>query len=505
MATTNNTDLIKKLIAPNGKEITINSGLFINNQFIASTSGQKITVVDPTTEADICTVEAASSEDVDTAVKVARAALNHESWRDLPGTERGMLIYKLADLMEKNIETLATLECWNAGKPYGMVVGLELPAAINCLRYYAGWADKIHGHTIPTHSKKFAYTLRQPIGVCAQIIPWNYPILMAAWKLGPALATGNAVVLKAAEETPISILVIAQLVTEAGFPPGVVNIVNGYGKVAGHALTNHMDVDKIAFTGSTATGKIVQKAASANLKNLTLETGGKSALIVFEDANLEQAAKWAQIGIMSNQGQICTANSRLLVHEKVYQEFVEKFATVVKSVKVGNPFENDTFQGPQINRAQYEKILAYAQDAVTQGAALVTGGVPLAGGTGKGFFIEPTIFKDVTSQMRVYREEIFGPFVTISPFQSEEEAVAKANETEFGLAASLFTQNIDKAHRVAAQLQSGMVWINSSTDSDYRVPFGGVKQSGIGRELGEAGLEGYLQTKAVHVNTGTML
>ncbi|KAH8667054.1 aldehyde dehydrogenase [Xylariales sp. PMI_506] len=494
--------LVANLKAPNGRDIALPTGLFINNEFVASAAGKKITAIDPTTELEICSVEAGSPDDVDKAVKAARAALNNESWQAISGTERGALMHKLADLIEKSQEDLATLEAWNAGKPYKTAIGLDIAASVGCLRYYAGWADKLHGTTIPTTSKKFAYTLRQPVGVCAQIIPWNYPILMAAWKLGPALATGNTIVMKPAEQTPLSILYIAALIAEAGFPPGVVNIINGYGADVGSALASHLDVDKVAFTGSTATGKLIQKAASANLKNVTLETGGKSALIVFDDADIEQAAKWAHSGIMDNQGQICTANSRLLVQEGVYNQFIEKFVEVVKSYKIGNPFDDDTFQGPQITKVQFDKILSYVKSAESEGAVLATGGVPHGD---KGYFIEPTVFKDVTSSMKIYREEIFGPFVTISPFSTEAEALAKANETEYGLAASVFTQDVTLAHRVASKLEAGMVWINSSVDSDFRVPFGGVKQSGIGRELGEAGLEGYLQTKAVHLNLGNRL
>ncbi|KAJ9137548.1 Aldehyde dehydrogenase (NAD+) [Pleurostoma richardsiae] len=493
---------ILELIAPDGKKLTLSTGLFINNEFVRSDSGSKITAIDPATEAEICSVEAGSLDDVDRAVQAARAALNHPSWRDLSGTERSTLMNRLADLLEQHKETLATLETWNSGKPYQVVLDLDLQAAIGCIRYYAGWADKFHGQTIPTHSKKFAYTIRQPIGVCAQIIPWNYPILMAAWKLGPALATGNTIVLKPAEQTPLSILRIGDLIAKAEFPPGVVNIINGHGRDVGQALASHLGVDKVAFTGSTSTGKLIQRAASANLKSLTLETGGKSPLVVFDDANITQAAKWGHMGIMSNQGQICTANSRLLVQEGIYDKFIEAFVEVLKSQKIGDPFASETFQGPQVSRAQYEKILSYVRSAKEEGAKLVAGGKPYDSG-GKGYFIEPTVFKDVTSDMKIYREEIFGPVVAISRFGTEEQALQMANETEYGLAASVFTENIRLAHRMASRLEAGMVWINSSVDADFRVPFGGVKQSGIGSELGEAGLEGYLQTKAVHLNMGT--
>lgn len=396
--------------------------------------------------------------------------------------------------------------CFSAGKPYLTALGEDLADVIETLRYYGGYADKISGSTISTSPAKFAYTLRQPIGVVGQIIPWNFPLSMAAWKLGPALACGNTVVLKAAEQTPLSILYLAKLVKQAGFPPGVVNILNGHGKEAGAAIASHPDIDKIAFTGSTATGRQIMKMAAVNLKNITLETGGKSPLIVFDDADIEQAAKWAHIGIMYNQGQVCTATSRLLVHETVYDEFVSKFKEVVASTnKVGDPFSVDTFQGPQVTKAQYDRVLAYIESGKSEGATLSAGGVPHKNLGGKGFFIEPTIFTDVKDHMKIYREEVFGPFVVICSFKTEEEAITMANDTTYGLGSAVFTQNIERGHRVASEIEAGMVWINSSNDSDYRIPFGGVKQSGIGRELGEAGLEAYSQIKAVHLNMGTRL
>jgi aldehyde dehydrogenase (NAD+) len=393
------------------------------------------------------------------------------------------------------------------GKPYSVALNEDLGEVISTLKYYAGWADKTYGQTINTNPAKFAYTLRQPIGVVGQIIPWNYPLGMAAWKLGPALACGNTVVLKAAEQTPLSILYFANLIKEAGFPPGVVNILNGHGREAGAAIVNHPDIDKIAFTGSTATGRQIMKMAASTLKNVTLETGGKSPLLVFEDADLEQAAKWAHIGIMSNQGQICTATSRILVQESIYDKFVALFKDVVAATsKVGDPFSDETFQGPQVTKAQYERVLSYIESGKSEGATLTAGGEPYKNvGDGKGFFIAPTVFTNVKSNMRIYREEIFGPFVVVASFKTEEEALEKANDTTYGLGAAVFTRDIERGHRVAAEIESGMVWINSSNDSDPRIPFGGVKQSGIGRELGEAGLEAYTQIKAVHVNMGTKL
>jgi len=330
---------------------------------------------------------------------------------------------------------------------------------------------------------------------------------MAAWKLGPALACGNTIVLKAAEQTPLSILYFANLIRLAGFPPGVVNIINGLGRKAGAALASHLDVDKIAFTGSTTTGREIMKMASINLKTITLETGGKSPLLVFADADLDQAVKWAHIGIMSNMGQICTATSRILVQAPIYDAFIDAFKQHVTTTSVvGDPFNDATFQGPQVTRQQYERVLAYIEAGKEEGARLVAGGEPqkdVAGG--KGFFIAPTIFADVKDSMKIFREEVFGPFVVVASFETEDEAVERANDSMYGLGSAVFTKDVMRAHRVARRIEAGMVWVNSSNDSDFRVPFGGVKQSGIGRELGEAGLEAYTNKKAVHVNLGTML
>lgn len=386
-----------------------------------------------------------------------------------------------------------------------MALAEDLPETVNTIRYYSGWCDKIHGQTIPTTADKFAYTLRQPIGVIGQIIPWNYPLAMAAWKLGPALACGNTVVLKAAEQTPLSILVLGKLIKEAGFPPGVVNLINGFGQEAGLALVEHPLVDKIAFTGSTATARNIMASAARSLKNITLETGGKSPLIVFDDADLEQAVKWSHLGTMSNQGQICTATSRILVQDVVATAFISKFKEAVASIsKIGTQWDDSTYQGPQVSKAQYDRILSYVQTGKDEGANLLMGGESRSIDN-KGYFIAPTVFTDVKDSMRIYQEEIFGPFVVISTFKDDEEAISRANHSTYGLGAAIFTENLRKAHRVAGEIEAGMVWVNSSQDCDFRVPFGGVKQSGIGRELGEAGLEAYSQIKAVHVNLGNNL
>ncbi|KAI7471265.1 retinal dehydrogenase 2 [Hortaea werneckii] len=499
-------DLAVELTAPNGKKYTQPTGLFINNEWVASSKGNMITSINPTDESEIASVHAAEPEDVDKAVEAARAAFKGP-WRDMSPSERGDLMFKLSQLVEENKELLATIETWDNGKPYQVALNEDLAEVSGCLKYYAGYADKVHGQVIDTGSAKLAYTIREPVGVCGQIIPWNYPLGMAAWKLGPALACGNRFVLKAAEQTPLSILVFANLVKEAGFPPGVLNILNGHGRVAGAAIAQHMGIDKIAFTGSTATGKEIMKSAAVNMKNITLETGGKSPLLVFDDADLDQAVKWSHIGIMSNMGQICTATSRILVQEGVYDKFVEAFKDYVgKTSKIGDPFSDETFQGPQVTKAQYERVLSYIEAGKSDGATLAMGGEAYKNvGNGKGFFVSPTVFTNVKSDMRVFREEVFGPFVVIASFKTEEEALEKANDTTYGLGSAVFTKDIVKAHRIARKIEAGMVWINSSQDSDYRIPFGGVKQSGIGRELGEAGLEAYSNKKAVHVNLGSWL
>ncbi|CAI4220065.1 unnamed protein product [Parascedosporium putredinis] len=499
-------DLKVQLTAPNGKTYTQPTGLFINNEFVASGSGQTITSTDPATEQDIATVHAATAEDVDKAVRAAHAALNDPKWKKLATSDRGVLMYKLAELIESNQELLATIDAWDNGKPYRDALTGDLPEAIGVIRYYAGWCDKIYGQTIPLPNK-LAYTLRQPIGVVGQIIPWNYPLSMASWKLGPALACGNTIVIKAAEQTPLSILVLADLIKQAGFPPGVVNVINGLGKEAGAALVQHPLVDKVAFTGSTATATQVMKMASATLKNITLETGGKSPLVVFEDADLEEAVKWSHMGIMSNQGQICTATSRILVQKGIYDKFVARFIEEVKTTsKVGHQWDTETYQGPQVTKQQYDRVLSYIESGRQSGATVATGGQALTEiGGGKGYFIAPTVFTHVKQDMPIWREEIFGPVVVISEFGEEDNAVRIANDTTYGLGAAVFTTDLERAHRVASEIQAGMVWINSSQDCDPRVPFGGVKQSGIGRELGEAGLEAYSQIKAIHINLGNRL
>ncbi|KAJ5678572.1 Aldehyde/histidinol dehydrogenase [Penicillium maclennaniae] len=493
------------LTAPNNTTYLQPTGLFINNEFVPSLSGQTLSTINPFDESVIASVSSAGPDDIDLAVAAAQQAFKSSEWKSVTGYDRGVLLTRLAELCDRDKHILATIDAWDNGKPYEQALNEDLAEVVSVFRYYGGWADKIHGQTIPTSDAKLAYTRHEPIGVCGQIIPWNYPAMMAAWKLGPALACGNTVVIKAAEQTPLSILYLATLIREAGFPAGVVNVVNGPGATAGAFIASHPGIDKIAFTGSTITGKAIMKAAASNLKSITLETGGKSPLVVFEDANLDQAVKWSHVGIMSNMGQICTSTSRIYVHDSVYENFVERFKqyTIETSV-VGSQFDPKVNHGPQVSAAQRDRILRYLEAAKKEGAKLVLGDNQPPNNA-KGYFANPIIFKDTDRNMTPVREEVFGPFVVIQSFSSQKDAIDKANDTEYGLGAAIFTENITRAHTVAAAIEAGMVWINSSQDSHFAIPFGGYKQSGIGRELGEYALSAYTQVKAVHVNLGTWL
>ncbi|ANB13587.1 aldehyde dehydrogenase (NAD(+)) ALD2 [Sugiyamaella lignohabitans] len=480
------------------------TGLFINNQFVAAKNGKTLATVNPATEKVITEVHAADKDDVDIAVAAARKAYK-TVWKKTPGAERSKLLHKLADLMEEHRATLTAIEAADSGKPRNNNATYDVDECINVFNYYGGWADKIQGKTIMESDDKFAFTRHQPFGVCGQIIPWNYPLAMAAWKIGPAIATGNVIVLKTAEQTPLSMLYFGNLVVKAGFPPGVINIISGYGKDAGAPLASHMDVDKIAFTGSTATGKLImQMAAASNLKAVTLECGGKSPMLVFDDADFEQAVKWAVFGIMYNQGQVCCATSRLYVQDTIYDKFVKAIkAEVEASTKMGDPFNDEVGHGPQVTDVQQKRVLSYIDAGKKEGATLVTGGE--AGSSGNGFYIKPTVFADVKPEMTIVREEIFGPVVVVGKFSTEEEALELANDTIYGLGAAIFTQNITRAHKLANEIDAGTVWINSTNDSDIRIPFGGFKMSGIGSELGEYGLKTYTQVKSVQINLGSRL
>ncbi|KAL9944478.1 hypothetical protein D7B24_006315 [Verticillium nonalfalfae] len=486
---------------PNGREYEQPTGLFIDNQFVPA-SGDEFAITNPVTEEEALRLKGASVEDVDKAVAAARRAFNGE-WSDLAAVDRGAFLYRLAELIDRDRELIAAIDAFDNGKPYSAALAGDLDESYNVFRYYAGAADKITGRTIETAPTKLAYVLQEPLGVCAQIIPWNFPFMMLAWKVAPALACGNTVVLKPAEQTPLSALYFGNLVIEAGLPVGVVNILPGLGPVAGKALAGHMDVDKVAFTGSTNTGRAVMKEASNNLKNITLECGGKSPSIVFEDAELDQAVKWCHFGIMDNKGEVCTSTSRIYVHEAIYDAFLDKFIEVTKeNAKLGDAFDEQVVQGPQVSKVQFDRVISYIEEGKKAGARLLYGGSRHAD---KGYFLEPTIFADTTEDMRIVKEEIFGPVVVISKFSNDAEVIAKANDTSYGLAAALFTQKIGRAHRVARKLQAGMVWINSSGDSHFGIPFGGYKSSGIGRELGQYALDAYTQSKAVHVNLGVEL
>ncbi|KAI1335126.1 aldehyde dehydrogenase [Xylariaceae sp. FL0016] len=487
--------------APNGTKWTQPLGLFINNEWVASKENKTIPAFNPTTEEEICAPHAATADDIDKAVTAARAALKHPSWKRLSGCERGALMNKLADLIERDAPILAAIEAMNNGKPLTMARDIDLGMGVLLVRYYAGWADKIHGQTIDAGPDRVAYTIKTPMGVVGQIIPWNFNNGSIGMKLGLALATGNTVVLKASEVCPLSALYWGKLVKEAGFPPGVVNILNGYGREAGAALASHMDVDKVAFTGSTATGKEILKLAAGNMKNVTLETGGKSPALVFDDADLDNAALWTYIGIMANSGQICSATSRVFVQEGIYEQFLEKFKARTEMMSVvGDPFEKTTFQGPQVSQVQHDRVLKYIESGKAEGASVFMGGTKATPKGDKGFFVQPTVFTDVKPHMKIYREEIFGPCVVIVPFKSEEEALEMANDTTYGLASAVFTTSVSRAHRVAREFDAGMVYINSSGNASYNVPFGGTKQSGIGCEGGEAALANYTYSKSVYVS-----
>ncbi|CAK7245229.1 MAG: aldehyde dehydrogenase (NAD(P)(+)) ald5 [Sporothrix thermara] len=476
-------------------EITLNTGLYINNEFVAGSEGKTFQVVNPTTEEVICSVHEANEKDVDIAVAAARKAFEGP-WRKVTPQERGLMLLKLADLAEKNAEMLAAVESLDNGKSINMARG-DVGAVVGCLRYYGGWSDKIEGKTIDISPDMFHYTRHEPLGVCGQIIPWNFPLLMFAWKIGPALATGNTIVLKTAEQTPLSALAFAPLIKEAGFPPGVLNIITGEGKIAGAAISSHMDIDKVAFTGSTAVGRTIMKAAAAsNLKKVTLELGGKSPNIVFDDADIEEAINWVNFGIYYNHGQCCCAGSRIYVQEGIYDKFIAAFKARAEQNKVGDPFHEETFQGPQVSQLQFDRIMSYVQAGKDEGATLVTGG---ARHGDKGYFIQPTIFADVRQDMKIMQEEIFGPVASIAKFKDADEVIALGNDSNYGLAAAVHTKDLNTAIRISNALRAGTVWVNCYNNLHHQLPFGGYKESGIGRELGEAALANYTQNKSVAI------
>ncbi|MDZ8077698.1 MAG: aldehyde dehydrogenase family protein [Nostoc sp. DcaGUA01] len=470
--------------------------LLINNEWVNSISDRRFPTINPTTGEVICEVSEADAQDVDKAVQAARNAFTSGEWPKISATRRGELLYKLADLIEHNIDELARLETLDNGKPLQDSLG-DLGLVIACYRYYAGWADKVQGKTIPINGPYFCYTRHEPVGVVGQIIPWNFPLLMQAWKLAPALATGNTVVMKTAEQTPLSALRVGELIVEAGFPPGVVNILSGYGPTAGAAISRHMDVDKVAFTGSTEVGHLIMEAAAkSNLKRVTLELGGKSPNIVFADADMDAAIALSHEALFFNQGQCCCAGSRVFVEEKCYDEFVAKSVERARERIVGNPFDTKTEQGPQVDKEQFDRVMSYIESGMREGAQMLCGGNQVGE---KGFFIAPTVFADVRDEMKIAQEEIFGPVMSIIKFKDIDEVIQRANSTMYGLAAAVWTQDITKAHAIANNVRAGTVWVNCYDIFDAAAPFGGFKQSGIGRELGEYGLQQYTEVKTVTI------
>lgn len=472
--------------------------LLINGEWVDSASGKTFATINPATEEKIADVAYAQEADVDRAVAAARRALESKAWRTMDARDRGKLLNRLADLCEKHLPELAALETLDNGKPIRDSQSADLPLVVDCFRYYAGWADKICGETIPVRGNFFTYTRREPTGVCGQIIPWNFPLLMVAWKWGPALAAGCTIVMKPAEQTPLSCLRIAELALEAGFPPGVINVLPGFGDT-GSALVKHPDVDKIAFTGSTETAQLIMRDAAPTLKRLTFELGGKSPNIIFADCDLDAAVAGAEFGLFFNQGQCCCAGSRVFVEESIHGEFVNRVVSRATERKLGDPFDPDTTQGPQVDRDQYRKILRYIDSGKQSGAKCLTGGVPMGE---KGFYVQPTVFDQVTDDMEIARDEIFGPVMSILPFRSVDEVVGRANRTSYGLAAAVWTRDVAKAHSIANSVRAGTVWINCYDVFDAGAPFGGFKMSGMGRELGEAALANYTELKTVTVNLG---
>ncbi|CAD5125870.1 DgyrCDS14062 [Dimorphilus gyrociliatus] len=470
--------------------------LFINNQFVDAKSGKTFDTINPSSGEVIAQVAEGDKADVDLAVKAARKAFEYGSeWRRMDACERGYLLSKLADLIERDRVLLASLETLDNGKAFNTAYSTDLHLVLQCYRYYAGWADKNVGQTIPVSGDIFAYTRHEPVGVCGQIIPWNFPLLMQAWKLAPALACGNTIVMKVAEQTPLSALHVAALTKEAGFPDGVINILSGFGPTAGGAIASHMDVDKVAFTGSTEVGQLVSEAAAkSNLKRVTMELGGKSPSIIFGDADLESAIATSSMGLFFNHGQCCCAGSRTFVEESIYDDFVERSAEIAKSKKLGDPFDPSTEQGPQIDLEQQNKILSLIESGKSEGAKLVAGGAKAGD---KGYYVQPTVFADVTDDMTIAREEIFGPVQQIIKFKTDKELIERANKTIYGLAGAVFTKNIDRAFTIANGLRGGTIWVNSYNKFDATMPFGGYKMSGHGRELGEYGLRAYTEVKSV--------
>ena len=473
--------------------------LLINNEWRASATGKTMDVVNPATEEIVAKVPSAAVSDLDTAVSAARAAL-YGPWAKLSARERGRLVRRLGERLLDRADEVARLETLHNGKPISESRHIEIPAAAECFEYYGGWSDKVMGETIPVKGNYLAYSLREPIGVVAAIVPWNFPLLLASWKVAPALACGNTVILKPASQTPLTALALGEIAIEVGLPPGVLNVLTGPGAELGQAIVEHPGIDKIAFTGDTSTGKGIMRGAAGTLKRITLELGGKSPNIVLADADIEAAIRGATIGIFYGKGEVCAAGSRLLVDRSIKSEFIDKLAARTKKMTAGDPMDPKTRFGALSSRKQLDTVLGYIDSGKREGATLVAGGARTDIGTGKGYFVQPTVFADVQPEMTIAREEIFGPVLAAIEFSDIDEAIARANDTQYGLAAGVWTRDIKKAHYVARQLQAGTVWINTYNVYDTAAPFGGYKQSGFGREMSAHALEHYTQVKSVWVD-----
>jgi len=473
--------------------------LFINGEWRDSAGGRTIDVINPATEDVIAEVASAEQADVDAAVAAARAALDGP-WATVSARDRGRLLWKIGEKLLERADEIARLETLHNGKPIFESRQIEIPASAECFQYYAGWADKIHGETIPVKGNYLTYTLREPVGVVAAIVPWNFPLLLTSWKVAPALAAGNTVIIKPASQTPLTALALADIALELGVPPGVLNVVTGPGSTVGGMMVEHPGIDKVAFTGDTSTGRAIMRGSAESLKRITLELGGKSPNIVFPDADLEAALRGATTGIFYGKGEVCAAGSRLLVDKSIKSEFVDKLAARAKKMTPGDPMDPKTRLGAIASKKQLENDLRYIETAKREGAQLVAGGGRADIGTGKGYFLQPTVFDGVTPQMTIAREEIFGPVLAAIDFADVDEAIARANDSSYGLAAAVWTRDIRKAHYVARRLQAGTVWINTYNVYDTAAPFGGYKQSGFGREMGMHALESYTQVKSVWVD-----
>src|SRR5450631_1691883 len=496
MATTASASLLDRNVS---KFVSKTHKILINGKWVEAASGKTFPTYNPATGDVLAHVAEGDREDIDRAVKAARAAFETGPWSRISPAARAKMIWKLADLIEKHLEEFAQIESLDNGKPLSIARVADVPLAADLFRYMAGWATKIEGNTIPIsagggQAQFLAYTLREPVGVVGQIIPWNFPLLMAAWKLGPALATGCTVVLKPAEQMPLTALRLGELIAEAGFPPGVVNIVPGYGETAGAALAAHPQVDKVAFTGSTEVGKLILQAAAGNLKKVSLELGGKSPNIVFADVDLDAAIAGAASAIFFNHGQCCCAGSRLYVEDKLFDKVVEGVSEHARKINVGSGLDSSTDMGPLVSEEQLNRVCGYLESGFSEGAKATVGGSRHGE---KGYFVKPTVLVNTSEKMKVVQEEIFGPVVTAIPFSDPEELTVQANDTVYGLAAGIWTRDIKKAHRLAAQLHAGTVWINCYNIFDAALPFGGYKQSGWGREMGKDSLEMYTEVKAV--------